>query len=285
MLILSNVPRLEAQNNNSQGNQGNQGEDESSLVEQGFAIAPVPLNLTGKDHGLVGLGSYLVNAIGDCNGCHSSGSPTSLFIYPYLAGFNPYFGQSEKLDPSVYLNGGAFFGMVGTPTGPLGYAGPAIITRNLTPNYLGVPEGGNTLAQFKMIIKHGLDVDGIHPSCTAAQIGIINKPPNGVTTIAELEPLVSYCIPGGVINGGPLGPFDNEPNGSLLQIMPWVTFSHMTDHDIEAIYEYLSAIPCIDNSTSTPPDGAPNELRNDCGPVKHENSGLQKGFVRALRSH
>ena len=39
----------------------------------------------------------------------------------------------------------------------------------------------------------------------------------------------------------------------------------MTDHDIEAIYEYLSAIPCIDNSTSTPPAGAPNELRNDCG--------------------
>ena len=43
--------------------------------------------------------------------------------------------------------------------------------------------------------------------------------------------------------------------------MPWPTFSHMTDHDIEAIYEYLSAIPCIDNSTSTPPAGAPNELQ------------------------
>ena len=39
----------------------------------------------------------------------------------------------------------------------------------------------------------------------------------------------------------------------------------MTDRDIEAIYEYLSAIPCIDNTTSTPPDGAPNELRHDCG--------------------
>jgi hypothetical protein len=58
---------------------------------------------------------------------------------------------------------------------------------------------------------------------------------------------------------------DNIPNGNLLQIMPWVTFSHMTDNDITAIYEYLSAIPCIDNSTSTPPAGAPNELRNDCG--------------------
>ena len=35
--------------------------------------------------------------------------------------------------------------------------------------------------------------------------------------------------------------------------------------DIEAIYEYLSAIPCIDNTWSTPPAGTPNELRNDCG--------------------
>jgi hypothetical protein len=39
----------------------------------------------------------------------------------------------------------------------------------------------------------------------------------------------------------------------------------MTDHQIEAIYEYLSAIPCIDNTFGTPPAGAPNELRNDCG--------------------
>jgi hypothetical protein len=39
----------------------------------------------------------------------------------------------------------------------------------------------------------------------------------------------------------------------------------MTDGDIEAIYEYLSAIPCIDNTWSTPPAGAPNELRKDCG--------------------
>jgi len=29
----------------------------------------------------------------------------------------------------------------------------------------------------------------------------------------------------------------------LLQVMPWPTFQNMTDHDLEAIYEYLSAIP------------------------------------------
>jgi hypothetical protein len=27
--------------------------------------------------------------------------------------------------------------------------------------------------------------------------------------------------------------------------MPWPTFQNMTDHDLDAIYEYLSAIPCM----------------------------------------
>ena len=36
-------------------------------------------------------------------------------------------------------------------------------------------------------------------------------------------------------------PFD----GKKLQIMPWPAYQHMSDHDLRAIYEYLSAIPCI----------------------------------------
>ena len=48
-------------------------------------------------------------------------------------------------------------------------------------------------------------------------------------------------------------------------MMPWPVFHNMTDHQIESINEYLSAIPCIDNTFSTPPAGAPDELRNDCG--------------------
>jgi hypothetical protein len=47
--------------------------------------------------------------------------------------------------------------------------------------------------------------------------------------------------------------------------MPWPDMQDMSDHDIEALYEYLSAIPCIDNTSSPPPAGAPDELRNDCG--------------------
>src|SRR6516162_4754642 len=45
-----------------------------SLVQQGFAISPIPqsqLSLHGKNLALVGYGSYIVNATGDCTGCHT----------------------------------------------------------------------------------------------------------------------------------------------------------------------------------------------------------------------
>lgn len=238
---------------------------EDFRIAQGEAIAPVQLNLAGKDPNLVYLGSYLVNAVGDCNGCHSSGNPASLFIYPYAKGGNPYFNQPEKLDTSVYLNGGTPFGTVGTPTGPLNYAGPVIITRNLTPDYTGQAEGGRTLSQFIQILTTGIDFDHVHPPCSKADLALINTPPAGVTTTAELEPLVHYCIPTGEIDDTG---FNNKPDGNLLQIMPWVTFSHMIDKDIEAIYEYLSAIPCINNTLVPGPDGDPTELLNNCsGPA------------------
>ena len=35
-------------------------------------IAPVPLSLAGLNRDLVGLGSYLVNAIGGCQDCHTN---------------------------------------------------------------------------------------------------------------------------------------------------------------------------------------------------------------------
>jgi hypothetical protein len=240
-LRLSKSPRAHAND-----------DDSDTRIEIGFKIAPVPLNLEGKDRDMVGLGSYLVNAIGDCNGCHSSGS-APLGIYPYVTGNNPYFSQPEKIDPTVYLSGGASFGTVGTPTGPNNYSGPAIIARNLTPDKTGRAEGGHTLAEFKRMLRHGKDFDHIHPTCTADQLAEIQ---NGGTAV---------CIPTGPIVFGPGQSYNNIPNGDLLQVMPWPTFSKLSDHEIEAIYEYLSAIPCIDNSTSTPPDSAPNELRNDCG--------------------
>lgn len=250
-------------------------DDDQSRIRIGLEIAPVPLNLEGKDIAKVGLGSYLVNAVGDCNGCHSSNAPP-LYLYPYSTGGNPYFKQPQKIDPSVYLAGGENFGTVGTPTGPNGYAGPFIITRNLTPDKNGLPEGGHTLEQFKQIMRHGTDYDHIHPTCTAAQIAEIDA---GGTPV---------CIPTGPIvydaNGDS---YNNIPDGDLLQVMPWPTFQNMTDRDLESIYTYLSAIPCIDNTWSTPPAGAPNELRNDCGTDPALAVGRDSGIQapRSLRSH
>jgi hypothetical protein len=250
ILLLTAAPRLKAQGIS----------DDETRMLQGYAIAPVFLNTAGKDPEALGLGSYWVNTLGDCNGCHSSGTAASLGIYPYLPGRNPYFNQPAKLDPTVYLNGGVNFGAVGTPTGPYQYAGPNIITRNLTPNFAGAPEGGRTLAQFIRTMRTGIDLDHIHPTCTPAQLNLINNP--GDLTQTELPAAVNNCIPTGVIPGTD---FDNVPDGNLLQIMPWASFTYLTDYDLESIYTYLSAIPCIDNTTSTPPAGAPDELLNNCG--------------------
>ena len=217
-----------------------QGEsDDASRIRQGFAITPVPLNLTGKNRDLVGLGSYLVNAVGDCDGCHTSGGPPN---FNYLAGNNPYFLSQgpAKIDPTTYMAGGTDFGPAlpfNVPPG-LGYGsyvGPDIITRNLTPDKNGLPEG-HTLADFILILRTGVDLEKIHPTCTAS----------------SPTPTPANCIPPPV-------------DGSRLQIMPWPVFHNLSDRDIDAIWTYLSAIPCIDNRSSTPPAGAPNELRNDCG--------------------
>lgn len=229
-------------------------EGEEQLVHIGFQIAPVPLNLEGKDRDLVGLGSFIVNAVADCNGCHTSGGPPN---FNYAAGGNPYFNQKTKVDPTVYLSGGMDFGPVGTPTGPAMYAGPDIITRNLTPDKNGRPEGGNSREQFKQILRKGTDFDHIHPTCTSAQLAQIAA---GGTPV---------CIP---TSPG------NTPDGDLLQVMPWPVFANMTDHQLDAIYEYLSAIPCLDNTTSNPPAGAPNELRNDCGDPKASRQNLAPSF-------
>ena len=231
--------------------------DEESLVHIGFEISPVRLNLEGKDRNLVGLGSFLVNAAGDCNGCHTGGGPPN---FNYAAGGNPYFNQKTKVDPTVYLSGGQDFGPVGTPTGPSGYAGPDIIARNLTPDKTGRAEGGNTLAQFKQIMRNGTDFDHLHPTCTAAQLQQIEA---GITPLP-------ICIP---TSPG------NTADGNLLQVMPWPTFSNMTDHQLDAIYEYLSSIPCIDTMIPGQP-----QLQNDCGPAQLSSKDAPSDSRRRAKS-
>ena len=165
---------------------------EDKLVKIGFEIAPVPLNLQGKNHDLVGLGSFIVNAQGDCNGCHTAGGPPN---FNYANNGNPYFGQKQKTDPTTYLAGGSDFGKAvppsaavggfppgsvppsyppnGYPTDPnsgLPYVGPDIISRNLTPDKNGRPEGGHTLEEFKQILRKGTDFDA-YPSDLSVRHG------------------------------------------------------------------------------------------------------------------
>ena len=184
---------------------------ENAKIQIGFEIAPVQLNLSGKDRDLVGLGSYIVNSVAGCNDCHSADPQTQYIV-------NPYFGVAPKVvNPATYLGGRRDFG-------PLIPGSAHIISRNLTPDRTGMPEGGHSFADFVLIMKTGVDMDHLHPTCSGAP--------------------TATCVP---------HPFD----GSLLQIMPWPVFQTMTNHDLRAIYEYLSAVPCVAGPASGP-------LHNDC---------------------
>ena len=191
------------------------GSGDDNQIRIGFEIAPVPLNLEGRDRRAVGLGSYLVNAGGGCNDCHSAGPQTQ-----FVPGHNPYFGQPATVNPATYLGGGNNFGVLAGPNSP------AISSRNLTPDKTGRPAGGRTFEEFYTILKTGKDYDHLHPTCS--------------------ETVTTNCLP---------PPFD----GALLQIMPWPAYTHLTDREVGAIYEYLSAIPCVESS----PDPN-NPLHNDC---------------------
>lgn len=200
--------------------------DDESKIHQAFAIAPVPLNLEGKDRRLVGLGSYIVNAVADCNGCHSAGPATEYIVptgNPYF--LSPPFSGKQKINPATYLGGGRDFGPFPGPPLP---SIPHLYSRNLTPDSTGLPEGGHTFEQFVQIMRQGTDFDHVHPNCTSP-----GTPANC------LEP-----------------PF----NGNVLQVVPWPTFQNMTDQDLRAIYEYLRAIPCNPGPVI---DGAPY-LQNEC---------------------
>lgn len=137
----------------------NNGESE---VQRGFEIAPVVLTLRGLNRSLVGQGSYYVNGISDCVGCHSGATG--------------------------HLGGGVDFGVV--------------LTRNLTPDSHGLP-AGLTFDQFQQAIRFGVDFKGL------------------------------------------------APPGPLI-IMPWPSYRHGTDRYLEAVYEYLRAIPCIEGGPGMP---------------------------------
>lgn len=212
------APRVHADSSNT-----------DSRVQLGYAAVPLGLKLktNGLNHDLVGIGSYIVNGQADCNGCHTTNPATE-----YKDPGNPFFNQHPaQVNLDTYLAGGNDFGPVGGGIvngvpGP----GPDIITRNLTPDHTGLPEGGHTFSEFLTILRTGHDYDKLHPNCSSS-----------------ITDNCYFATPG------------NEIDGDLLQIMPWPTFSHMSDNDIQAIYEYLRAIPCIANANSPYP-----WIRNVC---------------------
>ena len=146
----------------------------ASKISRGAEIAPVPLNMKGLNPALVREGSYIVNAQGGCNDCHT--------VPSYAPGGNPFFGQPEQINTECYLAGGAQFG--------------PFVSRNLT-----LSARVRTLAQFKDIMRNGTDY-----------------------------------------RRDAMGNPDGTP---ILQVMPWPVYGKMSDRELEAIYEFLNAIPLI----------------------------------------
>ena len=96
-------------------------------------------------------------------------------------------------------------------------------TKINTDTYLG---GGNAFGPF---ISRNLtpDKDGLPAGLTFAQFEQVMR--NGID-------------------------FKNIPPAPLLQVMPWPAFRHSTDQDLQAIYEYLSSIPCLEGGPGVPPN-------------------------------
>ena len=189
-------------------------DNEESRIARGFQIAPVPLNFAGKNRALVGLGSYIVNAGSDCNICHNSGAPPD---FDFAPGANPYMLIPGTLIPQPKrLNPATYFG------------GGQVF---------GTADGGPPSPNDPLIISRNLTPDktgraeGGHTLAEFIRI---------IRTGADLDHLHPK-LPAGF-------------NGDVLQVMPWPTYQNMTDHDLEAIYEYLSAIPCLEGGPGEPPN-------------------------------
>jgi hypothetical protein len=109
---------------------------EEARIQQGFRIAPVPLKFRKNVRDLVGLGSYIVNAQGGCNDCHTNP--------PYAPGGNPFEGEPEQINTEHYLAGGTSFGPV--------------VSANITPDSNGRPHG-LTFGEFLQVLQTGHDPD------------------------------------------------------------------------------------------------------------------------------
>ena len=116
-------------------------DDDDQRIAVGFRYAReqgITLDFRRKDKELVGLGSYLVNAVGGCNDCHTAPP----FTQDPFAGL----GAPKQINNACYLAGGQVFG--------------PFVSRDITPFENGKP-AGLTFQQFKHVIRTGEDPD--HP--------------------------------------------------------------------------------------------------------------------------
>ena len=123
-------------------------------VKLGLQMAPVPLNLTGKDRNLVGLGSYIVNAQAGCNDCHTNP--------PFEEGGDPFLGQPKQVNAEAYLRGGVAFG--------------PFVSRNLRPDASGRP-AGLRLEEFLLVMHTGVDLKHIPPAVPSPQVDLLQVMP------------------------------------------------------------------------------------------------------------
>ena len=112
-------------------------------VARGLELSPVPVNVTRQNRELVGLGSYIVNAQGGCNDCHTC---PSYAVNPYTTG-----QRVGVVNAKNFLAGGVAFA---TPGG-------TFVSPNLTPDPSrnNLPDGGHTFAQFRSMMRTGHDAD------------------------------------------------------------------------------------------------------------------------------
>ena len=209
-------------------------------IAAGYAATQVPVDLTGKNPLQVGVGSYIVNVTGVCNHCHSVNQYYKA-EYPQAASLqtgNPYYlpppngpytggivnGQATfVIDPTTLLAGGQNFGLVLSKNlTPAPNGNVAHPTRN-TPYYA---EGGIDWKTYWGVLHNGVDIDQLFTQCSSGTTG-----------------------PGGCLNA--------PSNAYVLQVMPWPAIRLLTDSDLNAVWQYLSAIPCnTDLSNQNGPDGS-----------------------------
>jgi hypothetical protein len=198
-------------------------------IAAGYAATPVPIDLTGKDPVQVGVGAYIVNTVGLCNHCHSANQY-------YKAGFpittsdssgqtgNPYFLAAPS-GPYAFPvltrgDGGAVFQIDTTTFVAGGQNFGPVDSKNLTPAVNGSPSsfspflavyggGGIDWITFWAVLHNGVDIDQLFSQCGSG------APP------------------------GPNGCAKAPTNAALIR--------QLTDSDLNAVWQYLSSIPCTSN--------------------------------------